>query len=55
MAVPWPFTRALYIYGEPIVVPRDADVEHYRALLERTMNELAERSERDFETLWKEN
>jgi lysophospholipid acyltransferase (LPLAT)-like uncharacterized protein len=53
MVVPWFFTRAVYLYGEPIHIPRDGDVEEWRGNVERAMNELAERAERDFEELWK--
>ena len=31
MVVPYPFTRALYVYGEPILVPRDGEGEEWRA------------------------
>jgi hypothetical protein len=40
-----PFTRALYLYGQPIVVPRDGNVEEWRLRVEREMNELAEEAE----------
>jgi lysophospholipid acyltransferase (LPLAT)-like uncharacterized protein len=42
MVVPRPFSRAIYLYGEPIVVPRDGDVEEWRAEIERRMNALAD-------------
>lgn len=45
MVLPMPFTRALYLYGEPIVVPRDGDVEEWRHRIERAMNELADEAE----------
>ena len=45
MVVPLPFTRALFLYGEPIVVPRDAKVEEWRAEIERRMNALAAEAE----------
>ena len=45
MVVPYPFTRALFLYGEPIVVPRDGNVEEWRAEIERRMNALAEEAE----------
>jgi lysophospholipid acyltransferase (LPLAT)-like uncharacterized protein len=54
MVVPYPFTKALYLYGEPIVVPRDADMEEQRLRLEGIMNALAEKAEREFDQLWKE-
>src|SRR5215212_2056845 len=50
---PIPFSKALYIYGEPIPVPRDGDVEEWRLKIERAMNDLAEEAERDFDVLWK--
>ena len=45
MVLPMPFTRALYLYGQPIVVPRDGDVEEWRLRVERAMNELADEAE----------
>lgn len=45
MVVPWPFTRVVFVYGEPIVVPREGDVEQWRGRVERAMNELAEFAE----------
>lgn len=50
--VPRPFSKAMFLYGTPIVVPRDADVEEWRLNIERDMNELAEEAERDFDALW---
>lgn len=46
MIVPYPFTRALFLYGQPIVVPRDADIHEWRQRLETNMNELADEAER---------
>lgn len=46
MVVPHPFSRALYLYGEPMLVPRDGDAEEYRLKLEQTMNALADEAER---------
>lgn len=54
MIVPYPFTRAMFVYGEPIIVPRDADVEEWRLRVERAMNELADNAENNFESLWEE-
>jgi len=54
MVVPLPFTRAIYVYGEPIHVPRDGDVEEWRARVERALNELADRAENHFDELWEE-
>ena len=52
MVIPIPFTRALFLYGEPIVVPRDADMEEWRLRIEERMNSLADEAERDFDALW---
>jgi len=54
MVIPLPFTRAIFLYGEPIVVPRDGDVEEWRRVIEERMNALADEAERDFDMLWKE-
>jgi hypothetical protein len=53
MVLPYPFTRAIFVYGEPIVVPRDGNVEDERIRVERAMNALAEEAEEQFETLWR--
>jgi lysophospholipid acyltransferase (LPLAT)-like uncharacterized protein len=45
MIIPLPFSKALFLYGDPIAVPRDADVELSRQALERTMNALADEAE----------
>ena len=45
MVLPLPFTRTIYLYGEPIVVPRDGDVEEWRLRVERAMNALADEAE----------
>ena len=45
MVVPFPFTRAVFLYGDPITIGRDDDVEAARLRVERAMNELAERAE----------
>jgi len=52
MVVPYPFTRAIFLYGEPIVVPRHGDTEEWRLRIEQTMNSLADEAEQDFEKLW---
>lgn len=51
--VPKPFSRAIFLYGAPILVPRDGDVEEWRRRIEASMNDLAEEAERDFELLWR--
>ena len=45
MIVPRPFTRAVFLYGAPIAVPRDGDVEEWRLKIERQMRDLAEEAE----------
>ena len=55
MIVPAPFTRALFLYGEPISIGRDEDVEQARRRVEEALNQLDDRAERDFESLWKGN
>lgn len=45
MIVPRPFSRAVFVYGEPIAVPRDGDVEEWRLKIEREMNDLADSAE----------
>ncbi len=52
MVVPYPFTRAIFLYGEPIVVPRDGDPQDWRLRVEQAMNALADEAERDFDLLW---
>jgi lysophospholipid acyltransferase (LPLAT)-like uncharacterized protein len=46
MVFPMPFSRALYLYGEPMLVPRDGDIEEWRLRLEEAMNKLADDAER---------
>ena len=46
MVVPYPFSKVLFLYGEPLHVPRDADVEEWRVKVEQTMNELSAEAER---------
>jgi lysophospholipid acyltransferase (LPLAT)-like uncharacterized protein len=54
MIVPLPLlSRVIYLYGDPIVVPRDADPEVWRKKVETAMNALADEVERDFDALWK--
>ena len=54
--VPTPYqrnTRAIFLYGEPVFVPRDGDVEEWRVLLERSLNDLADEAEQNFDELWR--
>jgi hypothetical protein len=36
----------LFLYGQPLHVPRDGDVEEWRERVERVMNDLADEAER---------
>lgn len=45
MVIPIPFSRAIFLYGEPVVVPRDGNVEEWRMEIERRMNALADEAE----------
>jgi len=49
MVVPFPFTRAVFLYGDPIVVTRDENVEAARLRVEDAMNTLAVRADKYFE------
>ncbi|HUP49026.1 MAG TPA: hypothetical protein VNA04_09590 [Thermoanaerobaculia bacterium] len=54
MIAPYPFTRVIYLYGDPIEVPRNGDLKEWRGRVEGALNALAELAESDFEGLWKE-
>ena len=54
MVIPLPFSRAIFLYSDPIAVERDEETEHARVRVERAMNAVAERAEEEFETLWGE-
>ena len=41
-----PFSRLTYVYGAPMTVPRDADVEEWRVKLEETLIALTAEAER---------
>ena len=41
-----PFSKLTFVYGAPITVPRDGDVEEWRLRLEDAMNALADEAER---------
>ena len=53
MVVPIPFTRAAFVYGEPIIVPRDGDKEEWRLRVEVALNALNREAEEKFDELWK--
>jgi lysophospholipid acyltransferase (LPLAT)-like uncharacterized protein len=47
MQMPLPFSRGVYVFGEPIVVPRDAeDMEPYRLALEEALNAITAEADR---------
>ncbi|HVR42499.1 MAG TPA: lysophospholipid acyltransferase family protein [Thermoanaerobaculia bacterium] len=53
--IPMPFSRTIFLYGEPVTIPRDLDaedLERWREEIERRMNALVEEGERDFDRLW---
>lgn len=54
MILPLPFSRAIYLYGDPIEIPRRGDVEEWRGRVEAVLNELASIAEEQFDGLWKE-
>lgn len=50
--VPYPFSRGVFVYGEPITVPRDAgddEMEAKRVELQEAMNDTMDRADRFFE------
>lgn len=49
---PYPFSRGVFIWGEPLFVPRQMDrdtFEQKRLLLERGLREITDRADRYFE------
>jgi lysophospholipid acyltransferase (LPLAT)-like uncharacterized protein len=56
--VPWPFTRVVFAYGDPLLVPRElnaASVESYRARVEAAIEGAMKRAEAalEEEDLWR--
>lgn len=48
--VPYPFSKGLFLYGEPLWIPKEADdemLETARLTLEHTLNRLTEQAERE--------
>jgi lysophospholipid acyltransferase (LPLAT)-like uncharacterized protein len=45
MVIPLPFSRAVFVYGDPIWISRDEDVEGARLKVERALNALSEQAE----------
>lgn len=54
MVIPLPLSKAIFLYGDPISVPRDGDPEEWRARIEDAMNALADEAEERFDDLWRE-
>ena len=52
MVVPKPFSQAIFLYGPPIIIPRDGKVEEWRQRVEDAMNALADEAEANFDELW---
>jgi len=47
MQIPNPFTKGMFIFAEPMIVPKDAkDLEPYRLQLEKTLNDLTAEADR---------
>lgn len=53
MILPKPFTRGVFLYGAPITIPRDGDVEEWRVKVEERLNGMMEEVEERFEELWR--
>ena len=49
MVIPLPFSRAAFLYGDPISISRDEDVESARLRVENAMNRLADDAEQYFD------
>ena len=45
MVVPHPFTRAIFLYGDPVMIARDEDVDEARLRVEEALNALTARAE----------
>jgi len=45
MVIPLPFSRAVFVYGDPIWISRDEDVEGAMLRVERALNVLSEQAE----------
>lgn len=44
--IPRPFTRGVFVWGEPTIIPKDCDPEAARAALEERMTRLSETADR---------
>lgn len=53
--IPRPFTRGLFLYGDPIEIPRRMDkeqMEDRRRMIEAELRRLTRQGEEEFETTW---
>lgn len=53
--IPHPFSRVMYVYGEPIVVPADlpdSEIESWRVRVETQMRRMCDETEARFSELW---
>jgi len=46
MIIPMPFSKGVIVYGAPMSVPRDGNIEEWRLKLEAMLNELSQEAER---------
>jgi len=53
MILPLPLSRVVFLYGEPMHVPRDGDVKEWAGRLETVMNDLAHHAEEHFDEVWR--
>lgn len=54
--VPHPFSRVMFVYGEPIKIPsisREDEIESWRLKVETAMCRMSDESEQRFDELWK--
>lgn len=54
--IPKPLGRVMFVYGDPIEVPRELDpegVEAWRLTIESAMRALTDDAEREFDSLWR--
>lgn len=54
--IPHPFTRVIYVYGDPITIPPgpdSEDLEPWRARVESALNALCDESESRFDEIWR--
>jgi len=55
--IPHPFSRVLFVYGEPMVIPpgrEEGGVEEWRQRVEQTMRSICDDTEARFDELWRQ-